>query len=305
MVEIILVKGMQASGKTSWAKEYCKENPRYKRISRDDFRHMIGDYNDFSKERENVITSLIEQAIFLLLEQNYNLIIDEMHLNIEQTQKQTNYIKDVSEQLHIQCQITIKEFPVTLGEAIQRDANRDFPIGSNVLKRTWDKYEVELKQMIERTKPKHLEHNSSLPKCIICDIDGTLALSPNRKIFDESLVYTDYLVKPVKLILDGFNQLRGPEDKLFVFSGRTDSSLDVTTEWLKNNGVNFDFLIMRKTGDYRCDTIVKREMFEEHVKSKYEVLYVVDDRPKVLEMWTQLGLFTLNVNQDPYCKNNF
>ena len=34
-------------------------------------------------------------------------------------------------------------------------------------------------------------------------------------------------------------------------------------------------------------------------------ILVIDDRPKVVRMWIDLGLFVLNANQDPYCKNDF
>ena len=62
---------------------------------------------------------------------------------------------------------------------------------------------------------------------------------------------------------------------------------------------------MRKSNDKRCDTIVKSEMFEEIVRNKYYCEFIIDDRPKVIDMWVNKGIFVFNVNQDPYCKNNF
>jgi hypothetical protein len=56
-------------------------------------------------------------------------------------------------------------------------------------------------------------------------------------------------------------------------------------------------LYMRKTDDYRDDTIVKRELYENYIKDKFNVVAVFDDRPKVLRMWRKLGLFTFNVAQ--------
>lgn len=47
---------------------------------------------------------------------------------------------------------------------------------------------------------------------------------------------------------------------------------------------------MRTTDDRRDDTIVKRELYENNIKGKYNVLFCVDDRPKVVRMWKEQGL---------------
>ena len=52
---------------------------------------------------------------------------------------------------------------------------------------------------------------------------------------------------------------------------------------------------MRKTGDNRKDAIVKREIYETHIKDKYQVDYVLYDRNQVVEMWRSLGLTCLQV----------
>ncbi len=56
---------------------------------------------------------------------------------------------------------------------------------------------------------------------------------------------------------------------------------------------------MRKTGDKRDDTIVKKELFDSF-KNDYYVEYVIDDRPKVVRMWRSLGLFTFQVNDKEF-----
>jgi hypothetical protein len=194
----------------------------------------------------------------------------------------------------------IKEFPITLGEAIERDKKRDFVIGEKVIKQTWKRYEIELKQMIERAKPKY-EWNSSLPYCIICDIDGTLSHSPNRRIFDFKEVINDSLHFPVWNILDKY------KDKvtIILMSGRDEDCRTETEEWLKKQVINYQALHMRKPKDNRSDTIIKRELFDEHIRGKYQPMFVIDDRPSVVQMWIDMGLFVFNVNQDPYCKNDF
>jgi hypothetical protein len=54
---------------------------------------------------------------------------------------------------------------------------------------------------------------------------------------------------------------------------------------------------MRNTGDKRSDVIVKKEMYEALVKGQYNVLAVFDDRPKVIRMWKDEGLFVMDCNR--------
>ena len=61
-----------------------------------------------------------------------------------------------------------------------------------------------------------------------------------------------------------------------------------TEKRLRNNGVLFDELYMRKTDDVRRDSIIKEELYNEHIKDKYNVNMVFDDRPQVIRMWRGL-----------------
>lgn len=54
---------------------------------------------------------------------------------------------------------------------------------------------------------------------------------------------------------------------------------------------------MRTTGDARKDSIVKKELFEAHVKQHYFIKFVLDDRNQVVDLWRlDLGLTCLQVN---------
>ena len=50
---------------------------------------------------------------------------------------------------------------------------------------------------------------------------------------------------------------------------------------------------MRKTGDYRKDTVVKGEMYDQMLADGYEPSMVFDDRPSVIRMWRELGGLTV------------
>ena len=142
-----------------------------------------------------------------------------------------------------------------------------------------------------------------LPVCIICDIDGTL-VAPVMSRGNEC----DYtFIKPVADILARYYEPQPGENKihLFLCTGRKDAARTPTEISLKEKGIQYDRLFMREGDDPAKDAIVKKEIYERHIKGKFNVLFVLDDRPSVCEMWVKQGLFVLNCNQDPMCRNPF
>jgi hypothetical protein len=164
---------------------------------------------------------------------------------------------------------------------------------------------------------------------VIFDLDGTLANIDARRVkagktkdgkvtnkmdwdvfFDPINVLTldlpnDPVIKMAQLFKkDGF--------QIVIFSGRNDRSFATTKQWLKQNDVPFDLLVMRPdkfksdswpiadgnpaTGDMRFmpDEILKKKMLDTFVDIK-DVFLVVDDRDKVVKMWRDLGLNTFQV----------
>lgn len=76
----------------------------------------------------------------------------------------------------------------------------------------------------------------------------------------------------------------------YIVSGREDQFREVTEKWLNDNQIlNYDGLYMRKTGDYRSDDIVKREILLTKFK-KDDIVCVFDDRPRVIRMWRAEGI---------------
>jgi hypothetical protein len=83
--------------------------------------------------------------------------------------------------------------------------------------------------------------------------------------------------------------------EIIFLSGRKDECINETIEWLRANGWKKNKLIMRTSTDERCDTIVKKEMYEEFIEPKYNVFAVFDDRNRVVDMWRGLNLPTYQV----------
>lgn len=139
---------------------------------------------------------------------------------------------------------------------------------------------------------------------IICDLDGTLANCEHRvhhvrdkpKNWDAFYagVREDAVHNPVLYVL---NDLADRTPVLIFCSGRPERCREDTVWWLQNvchlspDGYT---LLMRKDGDYRADYIVKQEILDEHI-DKSRVLFVLDDRQQVVDMWRRNGLTCFQV----------
>jgi hypothetical protein len=52
-------------------------------------------------------------------------------------------------------------------------------------------------------------------------------------------------------------------------------------------------LLMRKEGDFRQDYIVKKEIYDRDIREAYKILFCIDDRKQVTDMWREQGLVCL------------
>jgi hypothetical protein len=60
----------------------------------------------------------------------------------------------------------------------------------------------------------------------------------------------------------------------------------------------FDKLFMREKNDFRRDSIIKKQIFNQQIKDVFNVVAVWDDRIQVcVETWYKLGLFCFCTNQ--------
>ena len=131
---------------------------------------------------------------------------------------------------------------------------------------------------------------------IICDIDGTLLTKREDLRAEKKNWYIprldDELIHPVANVLGKFHG----EHDVILLSGREERFRDVTLRTLgQYNFKAFDLLLMRATDDNRADEIIKRELFDTYLKDE-EILFAIDDRPRLVRMWREMGIFTFDVN---------
>jgi hypothetical protein len=140
-----------------------------------------------------------------------------------------------------------------------------------------------------------IPHYSRL-NLVIFDIDGTLAIMGDRNPYDGAKVWMD---SPNYDVRQALNLHIEQGHTVYIVSGRDEIYREVTEKWLKDNGIRYDFLLMRPTepGEKREDSIIKYELFDTQIRPLgYRILGVYDDRHRVLRMWRKLGLTTFHVN---------
>ena len=133
---------------------------------------------------------------------------------------------------------------------------------------------------------------------VIFDIDGTLAdvserihylktKPKNWDAFFQGMAQDKAVQSMVRLC----NILHASGIQILLCSGRNEQYRSETMTWLAEQNVHYHGLFLRKDNDRRSDTVVKREILAGIDKSK--VLFVVEDRSRVVEMWRSEGLVCL------------
>ena len=156
-----------------------------------------------------------------------------------------------------------------------------------------------------------------LKDIIVCDLDGTLAncehrvhhvqktdgaglkRKPNWDAFYAG-VQGDTVNGPVLIVLDSLMNSEWRAFDVIFCSGRPERCRADTEAWIKEMCNLNDFtLLMRKDGDYRADYIVKQEILDQHIP-KDRVLFVLDDRQQVVDMWRRNGLVCFQVAEGKF-----
>jgi predicted kinase len=288
MRKIISLKGLPASGKSTWAKEFCKNNPSYYRVNKDDIRAPLVESNGgkWNKTIEKRVLQIQDYQILSYLNQGYNVIIDNTsfedkhRINIQNMLSENGYI--IGENLEWEE----KYFEVLLPEAIERDSKRENRVGKQVILQMFKKY-------LWKEHP----YNKNLPTCCIFDADGTIFNYGDKNPYDRNFE-EDEINWPVFQLFD--NSLFDYRDKIFIFSGRKEKYRNQTIQCLMEKTPlttkHFE-LVMRNDNDTRKDYLVKLDFYNQYIKDKYNVRFAVDDRKQIKYLWLSLGIFIFDVNQ--------
>lgn len=293
---IRILIGPPAAGKTTWAVQFVSNNPDWVRVNRDSYRFMLTNQPVCEPKIEDMITKLVNQATREALKKKLNVILDATHLKV-------SYIDAIIGEFKYEANIEYQLFDISLDKAIERDNNREKKVGEEVLRKMYKQF-LELKDSFHFQNHKKIQKRPQIkpnwftgkPNAVLVDIDGTLAHMGNRGPFDWHKVGLDDINPVVKYLVESIS-IMDEQTRIIVLSGRDGCCEDETRDWLEYYGVPYDMLLMRKQDDYRKDNIIKEEIYRNEIEPNYNVLFAIDDRLQVLDMWNKLGIFTLNVNQ--------
>ena len=308
MSKILVTRGLPASGKSTFAQAWVAEDPDNRmQVSRDDLRHAFyKTYGKLSRPQENMITVAETGVIEAALERDKAVVVDAMHLRPRYVRRWEKLARQKG------VEFEVEEFEISIEESISRNWGRVLRDERNVPKPVIEgmrKYLAEDGKLMPyeplpedagaEVEPYVADEMN--PAALIVDLDGTLALhTSGRSPYDLSRVGEDSACEQVAEMVHAVHMEY--DVKIIYLSGREETARKDTVAWIgRNVGYDQDTyeLHMRKAGDGRKDTIVKRELFDEHVRHNYNVRAVIDDRPSVCRMWRELGLFTFQVG-DPH-----
>lgn len=287
--EIKLMRGLQASGKSTIAHAWVAENPDWRiRINRDDLRTQTANKLWGLTHHQEQTVSLLEEAMASsALSADISVVVDATHLRASHVKRWYDFANKRG------VPVSVHDVDTPLEVCIERDKVRIKSVGEDVIRDYHKRFFVKgkLPELPVNEAPevagRAYTPNPDLPKAVWVDVDGTLAervhplaVQPVRGPFDENRVFEDAVIEHA---LDTVVALKNHGYKIVIMSGRSDACLEETTRWLNHHGVPFDDIFMRKSGDQRKDSVVKEELFWNNVVPKYDVRFALDDRQQVVD----------------------
>jgi len=282
--------GLPASGKSTWAKFMVSEHKsKYKRVNKDDLRAML-DCTHHTEGNEKFVLAIRDQIIDLALSTGKDVIVDDTNIH-------PKHIEHIKKKFGDRAEIEIKSFmDVPVEECVERDAKRTGT--AHVGKRVIYSMHKQYKQQNCKDYSEYPVWHDDRKLLLICDIDGTLNILKDRSPYDIEKSLGDGLNKHTKHVLETYST---HAVEIALVTGRSDKFKKVTVDWLTTHNVPYKSLYMRVDGDERPDDVVKKEIFEAHFKDQFNILFVLEDRDRVVSMYRdELNLPVFQVKYGNY-----
>lgn len=303
---LILTRGIQGSGKSTWARKWVEEDSEHRiRINNDDIRNMLGKY--WVPSRETLVSNTKRDIALSALYAGYEIVIDNMNLNPKEVKfwedivnKHNNFVDDKikakSDQVFYKYEIEFKDFFISLEECIRRDAMRPNPIGEKTIRDTWRRYKHFIQTSEVERYVNNLKRYEGKPKCIVIDMDSTVCFNMSKRPwFGEGAAEGMVDDVPNTGVCDIIRQLQ-EQYLIVVATGRDTSQEEVTKQWLARQGINVDEYFFRTSGDYRKGVEVKKEEITA-ILEKYDIVAIFEDCEPIVQMYRDMGLTVLQPNK--------
>jgi hypothetical protein len=258
----------------------------------DDLRLMLG--GNYSKRTEETVQDIVVLTTVKLVADGFGVVVDNCHANPALPEKLRQALAGKVEWSVIDCS------GVPVADCVVRDQGRLSTggyVGAEVIGRLhttmayWQSrgYVLSAEWLADAFVPRRCVPAEDKPPAIIVGVDGTLA---ERGPFQRGRYTKKEFQQDVGLmVLDAAAGWGGAA--IIVCSDRSEELRQETEDWLDAQGFQFDVLLMRPSDDMRSDTAVKAALFDAHVRGRYNVVAVFDDRDQVANgCWRAMGLRT-------------
>ncbi|WP_255306303.1 AAA family ATPase [Streptomyces sp. Wb2n-11] len=300
MPVVHVMTGLPASGKTTAARKLQAEaGGRMRRVNLDDLRAMLdlpATERSRSWAHEQTVLAIQDAAVRAAVDDGFDVVVDNTHLTPHIPKRLRAAVAGLAT-------FAVHDFTgVPVEECIRRDGERERPVSEDVIRILADKHAQATRGgwrltdawLNDQPPVEPYVPDPALPAAVMCDIDGTLALTGDRGPYDFTRCEVDLLNVSVRQALRSFR--RADNDVIVLLSGRGEEYRTQTESWLRRHEVPYDELWMRGVGDGRRDDVVKAELFDRHVRHRYAVRVSLDDRDRVVALWRRMGLPTWQVN---------
>jgi predicted kinase len=290
-MKLKMLKGLPASGKSTVAREHVKNG--WFRVNRDDLRAMMYPGATWSGKKEDSVRKSERAIVKALLADKQSVVVDDTNLS----EGHLSMWKNVALETGATFEVQFVNTPIE--ECIRRDSERlgKSNVGESVI---W-----------KMATENGLFEWTDAP-IVVVDVDGTLANGDHRQKYLSDKTNPDRWKKyfdnvwgdmPYGFVARWVRELsRGY--RIVIVSGRPDNYIltdydDEDRHWtmaLETSdfvrricGIQYHSLFMRAQGDKRPDTDIKRDILTKNLKGA-NIAFVLDDRPRVCEMWRAAGL---------------
>lgn len=315
---LTVLRGLPGSGKTTYAQREVSEGEAVV-LSRDSLRDMLhptGHGGVLDGAEEVLISDTLRAMAVRLLGDGKEVVIDATNLR-------DKYVREWLTLAHGRGHdIDIVDFRAEpLETCLENNANRERQVPEHVIRDMHQRFikgrdlaannEEIVRDVLAGTPAKPElepapEYDLALPDAYIWDLDGTLAIKhPGRDIYDGSKAHLDTVSHPVADVLEILHDLpvHGGGPHRIYCTGRGEWDRAVTEAWLERH-FNFDpacgdLLLMRQNKG-RADWKEKLDLYNEHIRGKYNVLACFDDRDQVVRLWRELGLTCFQVAEGSF-----